>query len=118
MSEIKNFTMADLAQHSTRDDLYLAIGGKVYDCTTFIDEHPGGEEVLLDEAGKDATESFDDVGHSNQARDQLREMYVGEFKNDNAGKKDKPGVKTTSKTITTAQSLESGRFVSWVKAFF
>ncbi|KAF9896348.1 hypothetical protein BX616_007645, partial [Lobosporangium transversale] len=82
MSEIKVFSKADLAQHATRDSLYLAIAGKVYDCTSFVDEHPGGEEVMFDEAGKDATESFEDVGHSEEARELLQKMYIGEYKND------------------------------------
>lgn len=29
--------------------------------------------------GKDATESFEDVGHSDEARDQLKGLYIGEF---------------------------------------
>ena len=35
------------------------INGSIYDITPFVDEHPGGEEVLLDVAGQDATEAFD-----------------------------------------------------------
>lgn len=38
MSEVKTFSFADLADHSSRDSLFLAVGGKVYDCTDFIDE--------------------------------------------------------------------------------
>ena len=34
----------------------MVIKGKAYDVTKFLDEHPGGEEVLLDMAGKDATQ--------------------------------------------------------------
>jgi cytochrome b involved in lipid metabolism len=36
----KTFTTADLAAHSSKNSLYLAVGGKVYDCTDFIDEVP------------------------------------------------------------------------------
>ncbi|KAG0369220.1 hypothetical protein BGZ54_010571 [Gamsiella multidivaricata] len=118
MSEIKTFTIADLAQHSSKSSLYLAVGGKVYDCTDFIDEHPGGEEVLIDEAGKDATESFEDVGHSEEAREIMHKMYVGEFKDDGAGKKAKATSSMTPKPIPAGESSDSGRFVSWVKGFF
>ncbi|KAF8318263.1 cytochrome b5 [Clavulina sp. PMI_390] len=75
----KTFTLEDLKAHTTRDDIYLLISGKVYNCTKFMDEHPGGDEVILAESAKDATEAFEDVGHSDEARDLLKEMYVGDF---------------------------------------
>ena len=40
----------------------------------------GGEEVLLDVAGQDATEAFEDVGHSDEARELLEPMLVGPLK--------------------------------------
>lgn len=43
----------------------------------FADEHPGGDEVLFSEVGKDATEAFEDVGHSDDARNLLPDMLVG-----------------------------------------
>ncbi|NXK75283.1 CYB5B protein, partial [Amazona guildingii] len=42
-------------------------------------QHPGGEEVLLEQAGRDATESFEDVGHSSDAREMLKQYYIGEI---------------------------------------
>merc|ERR1711939_506653 len=51
-----------------------------YDTTAFVDEHPGGEEVLLDVGGQDATEAFEDVGHSDEAREILEGLLVGELK--------------------------------------
>ncbi|NXP46295.1 CYB5B protein, partial [Heliornis fulica] len=45
----------------------------------FLFQHPGGEEVLLEQAGKDATESFEDVGHSTDAREMLKQYYIGEI---------------------------------------
>lgn len=45
----------------------------------FISQHPGGEEVLLEQAGGDATESFEDVGHSTDAREMLQQYYIGEL---------------------------------------
>ncbi len=37
----------------------------------------GGEEVILDVAGQDATEAFEDVGHSDEAREILEGLLVG-----------------------------------------
>lgn len=41
-------------------------------------QHPGGEEVLLEQAGADASESFEDVGHSSDAREMLKQYYIGD----------------------------------------
>ncbi|RXI07661.1 hypothetical protein DVH24_005434 [Malus domestica] len=49
----------------------------VYDVTPFLEEHPGGDEVLLLAVEKDATDDFNDVGHSDSAREQMEKYYVG-----------------------------------------
>jgi len=71
--------MAKLAEHSSNTDLWMAINNKVYNVTEYMDEHPGGEEVLMDKAGMDATMEFEDVGHSNDARNTLAKFMVGEL---------------------------------------
>jgi len=65
----------------------LATGGpKVYDVTGYLDDHPGGAEVMLDVAGQDADEFFEDIGHSKEAREELAKHYIGEFHLDEAAK--------------------------------
>ncbi|KAL2258037.1 hypothetical protein VTK26DRAFT_8800 [Humicola hyalothermophila] len=76
----KELTYQDVAEHNTKKDLYVVIHDEIYDCTKFVDEHPGGEEVLLDIAGQDATEAFEDVGHSDEARETLAQLKVGKLK--------------------------------------
>lgn len=50
-----------------------------YKCVHFeFLQHPGGEEVLLEQAGKDASESFEDVGHSTDARELMKRYKIGE----------------------------------------
>ncbi|KAI8871534.1 cytochrome b5, partial [Ramicandelaber brevisporus] len=75
----KLVTIAEVAKHSKKSDLWVIISNKVYDVTKFVDEHPGGEEVINELAGADATEGFEDVGHSEDARDLLKEYYVGDL---------------------------------------
>lgn len=42
-------------------------------------QHPGGEEVLLEQAGNDGSEAFEDVGHSSDARELMVKYKVGEI---------------------------------------
>jgi cytochrome b involved in lipid metabolism len=51
----------------------------VYDVTPFMDDHPGGGEIMLSAAGKDGTQDFEDVGHSPHARTLLQKYYLDEF---------------------------------------
>jgi len=37
----------------------------------------GGEEVMIDVGGQDASEAFEDVGHSDEAREILEGLLVG-----------------------------------------
>ncbi|PSS22252.1 hypothetical protein M430DRAFT_65447 [Amorphotheca resinae ATCC 22711] len=76
----KEITYSEVQKHSGKKDLWLVIHDKVYNTTSFVDEHPGGEEVLLDVGGQDATEAFEDVGHSDEAREILAGLLVGELK--------------------------------------
>ncbi|XP_042881660.1 cytochrome b5-like [Penaeus japonicus] len=92
----KVFTLAEIAEHKSTDSCWIVIHDKVYDVTKFLDEHPGGEEVLLEQAGMDTTESFEDVGHSTDAREMMKDYYLGELsEEDKKHTKDK-GPKTWS----------------------
>ncbi|KAH6770194.1 hypothetical protein C2S52_014997 [Perilla frutescens var. hirtella] len=75
----KVFTHSEVSAHNTSQDCWLIINAKVYDVTSFLNDHPGGDEVLLGTAGKDASEEFEDVGHGSAARLMLDEFYVGEM---------------------------------------
>lgn len=79
IDSLKKIEASEVAKHTTRDDLYIVIDKMVYNVSCFINEHPGGEEVLLDVAGQDATDAFEDVGHSDEARDILKKLVVGKL---------------------------------------
>ena len=57
----------------------MTINGKVYDVSKYLEDHPGGEEVLMDRIGQDASEDFEDVGHSQEARKMLTQYEKGEL---------------------------------------
>ena len=52
-------TREELQKHSREEDCWIAIGNKVYDCSFFLKDHPGGKKAILLYAGTDATEEFD-----------------------------------------------------------
>lgn len=56
----------------------------MYDITKYLDDHPGGAEVMLDVAGQNADEFFEDIGHSKEAREELKKYLIGTFKIDAA----------------------------------
>lgn len=52
---MKQWTYEEVAQHNQRDDCYVILYNKVYDVTEFLPDHPGGQQIILKNAGKDAT---------------------------------------------------------------
>uniref|UniRef100_A0A0K8SQB1 Cytochrome b5 n=1 Tax=Lygus hesperus TaxID=30085 RepID=A0A0K8SQB1_LYGHE len=56
---------------------WMIINGHVHDLTDFLEEHPGGEEVLMSLAGGDGTECFEDVGHSFDAINLCKKYRIG-----------------------------------------
>ncbi|OQS07880.1 cytochrome b5 [Thraustotheca clavata] len=97
MAELKQFVADEVAKHNTTEDCWLIIGEanekKVYDVTKYLDDHPGGPEIILDLAGRDANEEFEDIGHSTDARKALAKYLIGTLKEEPkaAGAKDTAG---------------------------
>mmetsp|Transcript_4349 Transcript_4349/g.12563 ORF Transcript_4349/g.12563 Transcript_4349/m.12563 type:complete len:132 (+) Transcript_4349:1067-1462(+) len=60
-------TREELAAHNTAKDCWIGLHGRAFNVTGWLDDHPGGVEVILSLAGKDATADFDEVGHSSDA---------------------------------------------------
>ena len=50
---------------------------EVYNVTNFIEDHPGGVNSLLEISGTDATTAYEDVGHSEDAREILDQFLIG-----------------------------------------
>jgi cytochrome b involved in lipid metabolism len=90
----KRFSKKEVGEHTDKKSTWIIINDNVYDVTKFLEEHPGGEEVLLEQAGKDATENFEDVGHSTDARTMMKEYHIGEL---NEEEKSHVGEKSNSK---------------------
>eukprot|EP00695_Tsukubamonas_globosa_P002044 TRINITY_DN311_c0_g1_i3.p1 TRINITY_DN311_c0_g1~~TRINITY_DN311_c0_g1_i3.p1 ORF type:complete len:131 (+),score=52.14 TRINITY_DN311_c0_g1_i3:69-461(+) len=75
----KTFTAAEISKHDTHEDCWIIVRKKVYDVTRFLDDHPGGGEVIVEQAGGDSTNAFEGVGHSEQAKKDLENYYIGDL---------------------------------------
>ena len=76
--QTKYYTKEEVAQHNKRGDVWIIVYGRVYDVTDF-DDHPGGFNFLLDQAGKDATAPFE--GHEQKTiKEIMPRYYIGDLK--------------------------------------
>nr|BAN20243.1 cytochrome B5 [Riptortus pedestris] len=88
MASEKVFRLEEVKKKADGKTL-VVIHNSVYDVTEFLNEHPGGEEVLMEQSGQDATEAFEDVGHSSDAREMMKKFKIGELHEDDRTTKSK-----------------------------
>ncbi|KAI0395837.1 ferredoxin reductase-like protein [Xylariaceae sp. FL0594] len=74
-----SYSAKEVAAHNTPSDAWMIIHGQVYDLTKYLHDHPGGADVLLDVAGRDASEEFDNAGHSEDAFEIMAQYCIGTF---------------------------------------
>ncbi|KLU82462.1 hypothetical protein MAPG_01534 [Magnaporthiopsis poae ATCC 64411] len=79
-AEDVEYSFKDVAAHKDGNDCWMVIHGQVYDVTKYIQDHPGGADVLVEAAGQDASEAFDSAGHSEEASDIMASFRVGKLK--------------------------------------
>uniref|UniRef100_A0A7N0TVS8 Cytochrome b5 heme-binding domain-containing protein n=1 Tax=Kalanchoe fedtschenkoi TaxID=63787 RepID=A0A7N0TVS8_KALFE len=51
------YTAAEVSVHNKRTDCWIIIKDRIYDVTSYVEEHPGGDAILT-HAGDDSTEGF------------------------------------------------------------
>jgi cytochrome b involved in lipid metabolism len=84
LAELHEYSAEEVALHNTGDDCWIILGEdgrqKVYDVTAFLEEHPGGPEILVDVAGRDVQEEFEEIGHSKAAHEMIEQLCIGRLK--------------------------------------
>jgi cytochrome b involved in lipid metabolism len=74
-------SMTELAKHNSYNSCWLLISGKIYDVTSYLNSHPGGEAEILKTCGTDATVIYDNRdntgAHSSRARAMLADYFIG-----------------------------------------
>lgn len=75
----KQITLDEVSYHDSMQDCWVVLYDRVYDITKFLEMHPGGHDVLLEHAGRDATIAFTGTGHSKAAFASLKMYEIGEL---------------------------------------
>lgn len=79
----KKFTWEEIEKHNEEHDVWIVVNNKVYDCTEYLELHPGGVESITINAGADATEDFVAI-HSMKATKMLEKYVIGTVDEDSA----------------------------------
>lgn len=79
--KVRGVSHTELAQHNKLGDAWMAIRGKVYNVTKYLDFHPGGVDELMRGAGKDATSLFDEVHAWVNYESLLAKCFIGPLRN-------------------------------------
>ena len=77
---VRIYTAEDVSKHNSRRSCWVTRNGKVYDVTSFLADHPGGEEFILEYAGEDVGTIMTDKeshDHSESAYEMLDEFVIG-----------------------------------------
>ena len=74
---LRTFTLAQVAEHASKEDAWIVIDGGVYDITPYVTEHPGGVKAILKNAGGDATKGFKGPQHPARVFDMIDDYKIG-----------------------------------------
>lgn len=72
----ETYTRAQVAEHKSPEDLWCIIDHRVYDLSDFLDAHPGGNVVLQQIAGTDATSAFYNL-HRQEVLQKYKSLCIG-----------------------------------------
>lgn len=76
------YTMTEVKKHNSASSCWSVINGGVYNLTSWIGQHPGGEDAILGLCGTDGSAAFNDQ-HGTQRRptNELAGFKIGTLAN-------------------------------------
>lgn len=77
---LPTFLLSEVQEKKGADCCYVTLGTNVYDVTPFLEDHPGGDDLILQYGGKDVTEIMEDMVshmHTEVAYEIMEEYLVG-----------------------------------------
>lgn len=77
---VTTYTAQQVSQHNTAINCWTIVNNKVYNLTSYISQHPGGQSAILGLCGIDASTTFNAKhGSSSAANAALATLYVGDL---------------------------------------
>merc|ERR1712062_295071 len=74
---LRLISLDEVRDHCTLEDGWMVLHDRVYQVSQLLRLHPGGEEVMAESLGYDATIAFQGVGHSKAASRMLQPNLIG-----------------------------------------
>lgn len=78
----KKYSREEISRLNVKKNAAIIIDNVVYDVSGFIEDHPGGPEILVNNAGKDVSETFHSIGHTEYAKGLSQKFILGEIKDE------------------------------------
>ena len=92
----------EILRHDKAGDFWVVFCGGVYDVSEWLYRHPGGAEILIEAWGRNATKTFNSVGHSDEAWLLTNSFKVGLLKK---GSRPPEGVGRPTMTVPEGQGI-------------
>lgn len=84
-SRLRIYTAEDLELQKKLGNVWIVRKGRVYDVSDFVNDHPGGDDLITQFSGKDIGSAMEDEGehlHSASAYSMLEEYVIGRIGTD------------------------------------
>ncbi|KAJ1555206.1 hypothetical protein HK096_007080 [Nowakowskiella sp. JEL0078] len=76
--------LSELSKHNSAKDCWIALFGEVYNVTPFLNLHPGGTQLILRDAGKDASASFSSIHSKSLINYHIKHLKIGDLSPEDA----------------------------------
>uniref|UniRef100_A0A2K6JXT4 Fatty acid 2-hydroxylase n=2 Tax=Rhinopithecus TaxID=542827 RepID=A0A2K6JXT4_RHIBE len=113
-----SFSPSEVQRRLAAGACWVRRGARLYDLSSFVRHHPGGEQLLRARAGQDISADLDGPPHrhSANARRWLEQYYVGELRGEQQGSMENEAV-ALEETQKTDPAMEPWfKVVDWDKS--
>ena len=122
-NEVKLYSMDEVQKHSRFENqsegsksYWIVIHDRVYDVTKWLDDHPGGEDVLMENSGTDASEPWEDIGHSSEAREKMKQYQIGELRKEDRKNRENKGPTNWAASEHMSTDSDDTKNFNWIIA--